>query len=273
MSNLLVSIILPAYNAEKYVEDAVTSVIKQTYSNWELLVINDGSRDSTEQKVKAFQDTRIRYFIQTNKGVSAARNVGLAHMQGDYFCFLDADDVMTPKSLESRLNVFAEDKNLSFVDGGVSVMDMSLQKTIRLYKPSFKGYPLPELLKLSDQCFLGNTWMIKRDKNNTYQFQEGLTHGEDLLFYISIAQGKRYSYTEEEILHYRQTGNSAMSNFSGLEEGYCHLYNKLRREYHIPTRQLLYLKYKIIRIMVLSYLRLKHDPYNASRVLFRYAML
>ncbi len=270
--NSFVSIIMPAYNTSRYITEAIQSVLIQNYTYWELLVINDGSTDGTEKKILAFDDQRIRYFTQTNKGVGAARNVGLSHMQGDYFCFLDADDVMPPQSLESRLNVFAKNEKLSFVDGCVLMMDTSLQKTIRWYKPSFKGCPLPALLKLSDQCFLGNTWMIKHDRNRTYRFKEGLTHGEDLLFYLSIAQDGMYYATDQIVLCYRTGNGSAMSNLQGLEKGYQTIYQELQNSYSLNSDQLLHFKQSIRSIVFKSYLG-HRQPWQAVQSLYRMSVL
>ena len=107
-----VSIIMAAYNAEKYIKEAIDSVINQEYQHWELIIINDGSTDGTENIIRSYDDDRIRYHSQTNAGVSSARNIGLRHMEGDYFCFLDADDVYTSYSLSSRMALFDKDPTL-----------------------------------------------------------------------------------------------------------------------------------------------------------------
>ncbi|GAA4303674.1 glycosyltransferase family 2 protein [Nibribacter koreensis] len=251
----LVSIIMPAYNAGAYVREAIQSVINQTYSNWELIVINDGSLDLTEKVVLNFKDSRIKYLYQDNAGVSSARNKGLSLMQGYFFCFLDADDILPEKSLASRLNVFAHDASLSFVDGRVLVMDVELKNVKRDYLPIFKGNPFSKLVGISGDCFLGNTWMIKRQLNYVYQFRKGLTHGEDRLFFIEIADQGNYSFTDDVILLYRTGHVSAMKNLKGLESGYMNLYRIIKHEFpSVNLLDLLYLKYKITRIMVLSYL-------------------
>ncbi len=89
----MVSIILPAYNAAPFIEEAVNSVLQQTHENWELLIIDDGSTDETSSIIKKYLgDTRVKYYSQVNRGVSAARNLGLVKAVGNYICFLDADD-------------------------------------------------------------------------------------------------------------------------------------------------------------------------------------
>ena len=227
------------------------------------MVIDDGSLDETAKIIKEIKDTRIKYFYEDNQGVSAARNLGLKNMSGDYFCFLDADDIFPPKSLESRLTVFYKNPNTNFVDGIVHIYDETLKMKRSIWVPSYKGYPIDPLLLLSGKCFFGNTWLIKRFRNKIYQFHEGLTHGEDLLFYIELAlHGGEYDFTDNVILHYRKGHPSAMQNLKGLEEGYRYIYRTLLNHDQISPEKAEIFKRKAMRIMLKSYLgRIK--PYHA----------
>lgn len=259
----MISIIVAVFNADRYIRNSIQSVIKQSYSNWELLVVDDGSFDETVKIIKEFNDSRIKYFYQEKQGVSAARNIGLTHMTGDYFCFLDADDFLPTESLESRLYVFHNNPKADFVDGTVQIYDQILKKKKTTWSPSYRGNPINQLLSLSESCFFGLTWLVRRDKNKIYQFHEGLTHGEDLLFYIELAlEGGKYDYTDHDILHYRKGHSSAMKNLNGLEKGYRYIYRTLLNHDHIPTEKAEIFKRKAKRIMLKSYLgRLK--PYHA----------
>ena len=158
----LVSVIMPAYNASSFIEEAIQSVIKQSHFHLELLIINDGSTDATEKIIKSYLDSRIHYFYQNNQGVSAARNVGLSHMKGDYFCFLDADDVLPTYSIEKRLSKFLTNSNLSFVDGIVSIRDRKMQIELDSYSPSAEGDVFSDLVRLSDKLLF---WSIMDDKS------------------------------------------------------------------------------------------------------------
>ena len=102
-----ISVIVPAYQAEKLLKDCVESVRKQTYQDWELLLIDDGSRDGTREigEACAGQDDRVRYFRKENGGVSSARNYGLREARGDYIAFLDADDRFEPQCLETLWSI------------------------------------------------------------------------------------------------------------------------------------------------------------------------
>lgn len=106
-----VSVIMPAYNQGRYIAEAMQSVLNQTYADWELIIVDDGSTDSTAGEVARFDDTRLRYIRQPHQGVSAARNVAIATSSGEYLAFLDADDIYHPGKLEAhvfRLNLTSE---------------------------------------------------------------------------------------------------------------------------------------------------------------------
>lgn len=104
MKTPLISVIIPAYNAEKTIAKTLRSVLAQTYTNFELLVIDDGSQDATLAIVKNTSDSRIKPFFYPHQGHSASRNHGLSHAVGEYIAFLDADDLWTPDKLEAQLH-------------------------------------------------------------------------------------------------------------------------------------------------------------------------
>lgn len=244
------------YNSASFVREAIESILKQLNQDWELLLINDGSTDSSKEIALLFQDPRIRYFEQENKGVAAARNVGLANMQGDYFCFLDADDVLPHGSLNNRLKVFELNPQLYFVDGVVEKKNPYLTKVETIWCPQFQGQPFNELVCLSGSCFLGLTWMIKRKPGKFYRFKEGLSHGEDLLFLMDLArEGGQYAFTHEVILHYRNTPGSAMKNLKGLENGYRVIEQEIGQWSEISTDLLRIYKKRWRNFMAKDYIK------------------
>ncbi len=105
MSEPLVSIIIPVYNAEKYLAQAVASVMSQTYKNWELIIVNDGSTDSSLNVAKSFECENIKVLTQSNNGASAARNYGLKEANGAYIQFLDADDVLSKNKIGEQVHL------------------------------------------------------------------------------------------------------------------------------------------------------------------------
>lgn len=100
--DFLISIVIPIYNAEKYLEECLNSIKNQTYKNFEVIMVNDGSKDDSETICMNFlrSDSRFRYLKKENAGVSSARNVGLDNVEGDYITFIDADDWVDENYLE-----------------------------------------------------------------------------------------------------------------------------------------------------------------------------
>lgn len=95
------SIVIPVYNKGRFVNKTLKSVLKQTFTDYEIIIINDGSTDNSEEEIQAFQDERIHYYFKENEGVAIARNYGLNKAKGDFICFLDADDYWYPEFLET----------------------------------------------------------------------------------------------------------------------------------------------------------------------------
>ena len=114
----LVSIIMPAFNAGKYIKKSIDSVLLQSYTNWELIIINDGSTDNTIYIVEQYNDSRIKILNQTNQGVAQARNTGIFNSKGYYIAFLDSDDVWLENKLEVQIKFMVNNPNfiLSYTD-------------------------------------------------------------------------------------------------------------------------------------------------------------
>jgi len=229
MSTMKVSIITATHNNAQYLEEVYKSVNSQSYEDWEWIVVDNSSTDYTQQVLSTVVDTRVKVItLSENLGVSAGRNKGLEAMQGDYFCFLDGDDLLSENSLSARLAVFQTDPEIEFVDGKVISFINTIEHQIETYMPAFEGNPFQELLSLSGKVFKGNTWMIRKVEGKSYRFLEGLTHGEELLFYASICSSCKYAFTSETILYYRRHAASAMANVPKLANGYYEIAKALK---------------------------------------------
>ncbi len=269
MSSSLVSIIIPAHNAESFVADAIASALHQSHANVQVIVVNDGSTDGTAQVLDAIRDPRSTVIHQTQHGVSHARNTALARADGDFFCFLDADDHLPIRSIEHRLDVFKNNPSLSFVDGAVVYCDASLSPTERRYEPSFTGDPFPLLLAFDRRCFFGNTWLIRREAIGAVRFREDLTHAEDLMFYLEVARGRQYGYTTEPVLLYRVTGQSSMIALERLEHCYHEVLRWMReRPDQVPPDQLRRASRIVRRMMCGAYFH-AGQPLRSIAALFR----
>lgn len=250
----MVSVILPFYNAEKYLSESIQSVISQTFEDWELILINDGSTDDSQEQIKQFDDKRIRYFYQENQGVASARNIGLEKMKGKFYCFLDADDQLTEKSIENRLKRFNERQNVDFIDGPVICMDEQMQQVLKIWQPKLAGSPFEDLLSLQGKSFFGPTWMIRSSYKT--KFREGLTHGEDLLYFMEISRkGGKYGYVEDPIIRYRNSPESAMKNLHGLLKGYREVHTVLSHWQEVNHSELNYFRRRYQKFMLKAFLR------------------
>ncbi len=177
----LVSIIIPIYNLENYIEYCLNSVVNQTYKELEILCIDDGSTDKSAEIIKRFaaSDSRIKYFYQDNAGVSAARNKGLDEATGEYVMFVDGDDYLHLRTIER----FISEAELSFADiicGELNVVYNSVEDTEVDMAESECIVIQPEYMYSASQCgyrVIGN--MFKRSLIGSKRFIVGLANGED----------------------------------------------------------------------------------------------
>ncbi|HEX7016447.1 MAG TPA: glycosyltransferase family 2 protein [Cyclobacteriaceae bacterium] len=255
---MLISIILPCYNCQDYIGQAIHSVLRQSYEDWELLIVDDGSTDRSPEIIQQYAatDARIRVITQPNGGVSRARNAALAEARGEYVALLDADDWLPQDSLLVRLRKFNESPDIAFVDGRVDIYNEAGNSIERSWVPTFRGNPCRMLLRLSPACFFGPTWMIRLRQGFEYKFDERLKYGEDLSAYLRLAQeGGKYDFVGETIYCYRDRAGSAMKNVDGLADGYLMLRKIFKTSNAFRLIDRLVFEYKIKRIMFLTYLR------------------
>src|ERR1051325_5997240 len=108
---MLVSVVMPVYNASQYLQEAIQSLLDQTYTDWELIVVNDGSTDNSWEILQSYADPRIKIFQRENGGQCAATNTGLQHITGDYILFFDADDLMDKNKVKVQVEALNKEDN------------------------------------------------------------------------------------------------------------------------------------------------------------------
>lgn len=242
-----VSIIMPTYNSEKYISYSIKSVINQSYSKWELLVIDDGSNDETSNIIKKFQkvDTRIKYIRnEKNLGVSATRNRGIKLSRGTWIAFLDSDDIWEVQKLETQLNI-SHEKNVDFLFTGSSFIDENNKKySGKLQVPSMVTY---EKLKKHNVISCSSV-LIKSEHFKTIKMENDAIH-EDYAAWLQILKTGIKAYgIDEPLLIYRLSKHSKSGNkfktfkmtfgvfrFIGLDNlsstfyTFCHVLNSLKK--------------------------------------------
>ncbi|MFH1985710.1 MAG: glycosyltransferase [Pseudomonadota bacterium] len=118
-----VSVVIPTYNCEKFLQKAINSVLSQTYSNIEIIVVDDGSTDNTKEMVNNIESNILRYYYQDNSGPGSARNHGIEKALGSYISFLDADDYFHPENIEYKINIFENNPNIEWLFSDVVFVD------------------------------------------------------------------------------------------------------------------------------------------------------
>jgi glycosyltransferase involved in cell wall biosynthesis len=229
------SVIIPAYNAESYIEKTIESVINQSFSDFEIIVVNDGSTDLTEEKVKAamLRDERIRLISQPNSGGPAKpRNTGVENAKGEYIFIFDADDLMLPNKVADSISTLDKELKADFLfsnfssigEEGKILKENYLQEYDSLWRICKEIYsrgdyflfPYPVFYEpLLTANFIGTSSVVIRasalNKNN--RFDEALTNADDYLFWVSFLKGKNAIFIKTPLHLYRilKTGISARS--------------------------------------------------------------
>lgn len=216
-----VSIIIPVYNGENYLKEAIDSALAQTYTNTEIIVINDGSKDNTEQIALSYGD-RIRYYSKENGGVSTALNLGIQNMTGDYFCYLPHDDVFAPQKIEKQIRAIEDSgKGEAIVWSG---WDMYLQDK-QCYKKIFLPYENATINYMTKGIYPMLFSMItivtvlfpKKYLDEAGEFDPGLFTSQDYDMMFRTFEGRDTIYIDEELVHYRwhsEQGTQADDQFT-----------------------------------------------------------
>jgi glycosyltransferase involved in cell wall biosynthesis len=208
-----VSVIIPSYNSMAFLPEVVESVLAQTFTNFELIIIDDGSSDRTSEWAGKIPDPRVKLICQANQGVSVARNTGIAYSQGDYIAFLDADDVWKPTKLEQQAKVLDTNPEIGLVHTFVTYINEQgkpLFDAGRYHKPENVW---KEMLAREDLIFCGSTPMVRRQCFETCGvFNSALKGCEDWECWTRIAARYPFQVLEEPLVFYRQHPNNATKN-------------------------------------------------------------
>lgn len=220
-----ISVIIPCYNQGKFINQTVESVLNQTYQNFEIIIVNDGSTDEyTNKLLRGYDKPRTRVFNTENQGASSARNFGFEKSNGEFIQFLDADDFLDPFKFEKQMNVFKENKGVDVVYSNYKYY-LEKEKIFfdpKKYNPNLgleiKEDPYEEFLfnwqrtlsiPLHSPIFRRKVW------GNKSPFVEGFGVGEDWIMWVNIAQnGSKFYFIDEELAFYRLHGKSMTHNKS-----------------------------------------------------------
>lgn len=216
----LISVIIPVYNGEKTIRETIESVLKQTFSDFEILVINDGSQDATLDIVTSIDDSRLKVFSYPNKGLATSRNRGISHASGDFIAFLDADDLWTSDKLEAQLKALQAHPQAAVVYSWTDFIDEFGQALGSGIHKTFNGDVFANLLADNFIVNGSNTLIRKQAIIDVGGFDESLVNMGDWDLWLRLSAHFHFVAVPSAQVLYRRTHNSMSMDVLRLEQAY-----------------------------------------------------
>ena len=243
----LISVILPVFNAEKYIAQAIESVLSQTYSNIELIIINDGSTDDSEKICKEYEfDPRVKYYYQANKGLSASRQLGIDLCRGSYFSTIDADDCIADCFIEKLYSNILQKKSDICVCSWLNFKDNLKEFQVQPLRVNFDFFEITQdalrqnLKNIGIELTLSDSWnkLYRTEfvKQSGVKFElSSKYNGNDLAFnYKLLLHTPIYSIVNEPLLYHRITPTSMVRRKKRfLQEGFNCITDQVIQEMNI----------------------------------------
>ncbi len=259
-----ISVIIPTYNRAHIVCETIDSVLAQTYKNYEIIVVDDGSEDNTKEILKKYGE-KIIYIYQKNKGLPAARNTGIKHMKGEYAAFVDSDDLFLPTKLEEQMNVFDQNPEIAVVSTMAELIDDDAHK-LAGYKPqAFNSCDFKGILE-SNFVVMSSTIVKKNVLLAVDMFDETLKTCEDWDIWIRILAEYKLYYLEKPLLKYRISADAMSKNLLKIYEGELMMLNKFQKKYNNPEQiKLVDARLQITHYQLAQEYKKKKNFYNAAK--------
>jgi len=267
---ILVSVIIPTYNRAKLLKRAIESVLNQTFQDFELIVVDDGSTDDTKEIVKSFNNQKIIYIYQENFGGAAGpKNVGIKMAQGKYIAILDSDDEWLPEKLQKQVTLFERSKNekLGVVGCDIYIIEGKNKRQYRMprHKDIFKR------ILVTDDLGTGSTMIYKKEVfEKVGLFDENLKSGQDREMRLRLAQHYNFDFVDEFLVNYYYAQNGIASkglNIEKREKDWQYIFEKYKN-YYLADKKLYSdkLRYDGTRYMMLGFRQKAQKSFMASIV-------
>ena len=230
-----VSIIIPTYNRANLLSRAIKSVLNQTFKDFELIIVDDGSTDNTKGVVEEFQkkDSRIKYIWQENSGAPAKpKNTGIRQARGEYVAFLDDDDEWFPKKLEKQIELFED--NIGFVGCNILIVDQISQLLKKFKMPEYPYKIFFEKLLGGDFTFTSSIVVVKREVLDEFGFfDENLKFGDDWDLWLRISKKYRFAFVPDFLVKYYIHQGSTTPHLHPEKEAkeFEYIFSKYQKDY------------------------------------------
>ena len=226
----LVSVVIPAYNSAKYLNDTISSVLSQSYQNLELIIVDDGSTDNTSEVVSQFlSDSRCHYIKKINEGVSKARNDGAKLSKGEYLAFLDADDILLKDSILEKVGILDSMNEIGLVHSDVQLMDEDGRIT-GIQMTGLGGYNKHIDILLWEECVIpapsSNAMIRKHIFDEVGGYDPSFSTAADQDFLIRVCKGYPIYRIQKPLTSYRIVKGSMGKNIKVFEKDHLGVFKK-----------------------------------------------
>jgi glycosyltransferase involved in cell wall biosynthesis len=233
-----VSIIIPAYNAEAFIKETIHSVLDQSFSNFEVIVVDDGSKDQTIEILEQIQDPRLRVYSYANGGVAVARNRGISHSTGELISFLDADDLWTTDKLEKQLNALETHPEAGVAYSWTQFIDLEARPLYAQEPVFFEDNVYAQIL-VSNFTANGSNMLIRRQFVEAIGgFDHDVRPAEDWDYAIRLAAVCPFVLVPQYQILYRQTFQSQSSKIDVMEKSSLAIIEKAYQAAPVELRPL-----------------------------------
>ncbi len=211
----LVSVVIPLYNTEKYIEETMQSILDQTYKNIEIVIVDDGSKDQSPSIVKNLAEKypgQVKYVHQKNQGVSVARNTGIENASGEYVAFLDSDDLWHPTKIEKQVESMHKNEMDACYCGYMNFYEETGEKVE--HTTNFVKGDMTKAFLTHQVVAQTSTWIFKRSIviDHNIRFTPGCSWGEDLEFLFKLMSVTNVCYVDEYLTYYRILSEGNLSS-------------------------------------------------------------
>ncbi len=261
-STPLVSVVIPAYNASQFIAETIDSVLAQSYSQFEMLIIDDGSTDKTVEIINQYcqQDRRVQLISQTNAGVSWARNRGAELSNGELVAFLDADDRWATHKLKTQVDFMAEHPEIAVCFGRIEFMRSDGALTGQRSNGRLTQIQ-PEHLLYENPTITTSNWMMRRTVSQTYGgFDPDMNYSEDVdyLLRIMLCGNEKIMGIDDVLTYYRTNDQGLSSDLYKMEDGWNRMIEKAKQyDFHLVNQHYSLAKAIHLRYFARRAIRLK----------------
>jgi glycosyltransferase involved in cell wall biosynthesis len=229
----LISVVIPCYNAEKYIAETLSSVLDQTYTAVEIVVVDDGSKDNSASIVKeiALINNNVRLFSKANSGVADSRNVGISQAKGEYIAFLDADDLFLLDNLAHKVRYLEQNPKIGLVHSAEERFQSETGKAVEVIHGR-GGSVLPLLLGMSVNVIHSPSSVVIRKSilDKAGYFDTKLSTSADWEMWVRLAGFTDFGYLPQTLVRYRIHGQQMHNNIPLMERDMLYAFDKLHRE-------------------------------------------